>query len=82
MAAAAPKTLAELAALASIEVSDLKAFTAADFEELAKELAIPVAAKVKLRGLHNKLLDEGTGGSAGGWGGGGGAGGAARAGRL
>ena len=57
-AAPAPKTLAELAALASIEVGDLKAFTPADFEELAKELAIPVAAKVKLRGLHEALISE------------------------
>ena len=55
---AAPKTLAELAALASITVDDLTAFEPADFEELTKELGLPVTAKVKLRGLHRKLLES------------------------
>ena len=55
-AAAAPKTLEEVAALASIRVDDLKEFKEADFEELTRELGIPVTAKVKLRGLFRKLL--------------------------
>ena len=65
---AAPKTLEELAALASITVGDLKEFKEADFEELTKELGIPVTAKVKLRGLHRELLEscaEGGGGADG-----------------
>ena len=53
---AAPKTLEELCTLASITVDDLKVFEPADFEELTKELGIPVTAKVKLRGLHRNLL--------------------------
>ena len=53
---AAPKTLEEVAALASIRVDDLKEFKEADFEELTRELGIPVTAKVKLRGLFRKLL--------------------------
>ena len=40
---AAPKTLAELCTLASITVDDLKVFEPADFEELTKELGIPVS---------------------------------------
>ena len=49
--------LEELAALASITVDDLKEFKEADVEELTKELGLPVTAKVKLRGLHRKLLE-------------------------
>ena len=55
---AAPKTLEELCTLASITVDDLKVFEPADFEELTKELGLPVTAKVKLRGLHRKLLES------------------------
>ena len=61
------KTLGELATLASITVDDLKDFKEADFEELTKDLGIHVTAKVKLRGLHRKLLEscaEGGGGVA------------------
>ena len=53
---AAPKTLEKLAQLASITVDDLKVFEPADFEELTKELGLPVTAKVKLRELHRNLL--------------------------
>ena len=53
---AAPKTLAELAALASITVDDQKEFKEADFEDLTKELNVAVTARVKLRGLFRKLL--------------------------
>ena len=58
---AAPKTLEELATLASITLDDLKAFEPADFEELTKELGLPVTAKVKLRGLHKTLLANAAG---------------------
>ena len=53
---AAPKTLEEVAALASIRVDDLKEFTEADFEDLTKELNVAVTPRVKLRGLFRKLL--------------------------
>ena len=56
MAAAAPGTLAELAALAEMEESLFAEFTESDFEDLTKDLGLPVPARVKLRGLHNKLL--------------------------
>ena len=56
MAAAAPKTLAELAALAQMEESLFAEFEPSDFEDLTKDLGLPVPARVQLRGLHKKLL--------------------------
>ena len=56
MAAAAPKTLAEVASSACIPVRELKLYDAADFDELLKELGIPVTVKVRLKKQHRDLL--------------------------
>lgn len=56
---AAPKTLAELAELASIDVTDLHDYTDDDFEQLAQEHSIPVTPKVRLRKAFRKLKQEG-----------------------
>eukprot|EP01046_Picozoa_sp_COSAG06_P044397 COSAG06_NODE_5975_length_3174_cov_8.128130_3_plen_350_part_00 len=68
MAAAAPKTLAELAALAQMEESLFAEFEPSDFEDLTKDLGLPVPARVQLRGLHKKLLANSAAGGGGGGG--------------
>jgi hypothetical protein len=56
MAAAAPKTLTELATSAGIPEAELKLYDPADFDELLKELGIPVTVKVRLKKQHRDLL--------------------------
>ena len=56
MAAASPKTLAEVATLAGIPQAELSLYDAADFDELLKELCIPVTVRVRLKKQHRDLL--------------------------
>ena len=55
MAAAAPGTLAELAALAGMEESLFAEFKESDFEELAKDLGLSVPVRVRLRSQFREL---------------------------
>ena len=55
MAAAAPKTLAELAALAQMEESLFAEFEPSDFEDLTKDLGLPVPVRVRLRSQFREL---------------------------
>ena len=56
---AAPGTLVELATMAQIEVTDLAAFTEADFDELAVGLGVSIGARLKLR-TQFREMDRGA----------------------
>eukprot|EP01046_Picozoa_sp_COSAG06_P048441 COSAG06_NODE_7243_length_2573_cov_15.697251_4_plen_139_part_01 len=50
------KTLADVAALARIPEAELSLYDAADFDELLKELGMPVTVRVRLKKQHRDLL--------------------------